>query len=713
MEGCSMIRKTLIALIILSIIILNIINSNAQETVLIQLRGQLQMLIINEMDRAEVSKSRIVHYLKTEDGNYYQIEDPNGIVKIKAGIEVIISGTKVNNKLIADKVTSLDYSLKSGQTEGDVSNETGEQRTLVALFNYPDKTGQPLTLQDVQNRVINNPDSVDKFIRENSYDNVWFYADFVNWNTLPNGFTYYTNNYWELLNDSIKTLDSQVNFSNYTRLIFFYIEGELGFPGCASYVGKGTLYSPSKGNFTASVSFISGYNMGCASTPRIAHEFGHQLGFLHAASVVCANDPYFLPKSLIDPAEPNDSCHGNYSSGIYWTYFEYGDNHDSMGNDGYYRLFSSIWKSRAGWVENTQIQDTYFSNDYIIDQIELPSNGMKALRIPLGKDLDRQEVYYWLEYRRKLGIFDTFNLGTIFDIPDQVQIRIKTYGAYDGIQQWRSDNSMRFVKDVYDDAHDIDINKSFLDPYRGLKIELIERTGNGSDSKAKLRVTRSGVKINPEYALNFGNIQKNNIYAKNVIILNNSNSPVTFNTISIIGRDAALFHLETDSCSSKTVQPSTSCTLRVSLTSNTEGKKFGILYVPSDDILRPKGTIGLYANSQTSPLPLAPTVTTNPATKMTQHSATLNGSVNPNWLSTSYYFEWGTTTSYGKTTIIQSVGNGGDDVIVSANLTGLTLNTIYHYRLVAVNSAGTTYGSDMTFKTSNNAMPWLMLLLGD
>jgi phosphodiesterase/alkaline phosphatase D-like protein len=90
----------------------------------------------------------------------------------------------------------------------------------------------------------------------------------------------------------------------------------------------------------------------------------------------------------------------------------------------------------------------------------------------------------------------------------------------------------------------------------------------------------------------------------------------------------------------------------------------------------------------------------------------LNGMVNPNGVPTTYYFEWGTTTSYGNTTGVQSVGSGLSDVVVSANLTGLTRNTTYHYRVVATNSLGTSYGSDRSFIASVN-MPWLMLLLGD
>jgi hypothetical protein len=37
---------------------------------------------------------------------------------------------------------------------------------------------------------------------------------------------------------------------------------------------------------------------------------------------------------------------------------------------------------------------------------------------------------------------------------------------------------------------------------------------------------------------------------------------------------------------------------------------------------------------------------------------------------------------------------------VSANLTGLSANTTYHYRIVATNNAGTTNGSDVSFTSS-------------
>jgi hypothetical protein len=97
-----------------------------------------------------------------------------------------------------------------------------------------------------------------------------------------------------------------------------------------------------------------------------------------------------------------------------------------------------------------------------------------------------------------------------------------------------------------------------------------------------------------------------------------------------------------------------------------------------------------------------PTATTNSATSVTSSSATLNATVNPNGSSTTAYFQYGTTTSYGNTTSSQSIGSGTSSTSVTYNLTGLSSNTTYYYRVVATNGAGTTYGSDMSFTTSTS-----------
>ena len=93
-----------------------------------------------------------------------------------------------------------------------------------------------------------------------------------------------------------------------------------------------------------------------------------------------------------------------------------------------------------------------------------------------------------------------------------------------------------------------------------------------------------------------------------------------------------------------------------------------------------------------------PIVATSAPTNVASFSAALKGTVHPNGLTTSVHFEYGTTTNYGSTTPNHSY-SGNTTQNVSANITGLTPNTTYHFRIVGTNNSGTSRGGDRTFRT--------------
>jgi len=96
-----------------------------------------------------------------------------------------------------------------------------------------------------------------------------------------------------------------------------------------------------------------------------------------------------------------------------------------------------------------------------------------------------------------------------------------------------------------------------------------------------------------------------------------------------------------------------------------------------------------------------PDVTTNLATELHRTSAKLEGEVNPDGQEvTSCEFEYGTNTAYGQTVPCATApGSGSSPVPVSAEATGLTAETTYHYRLVAANTTGPHVGGDQEFTT--------------
>jgi Ca2+-binding RTX toxin-like protein len=95
-----------------------------------------------------------------------------------------------------------------------------------------------------------------------------------------------------------------------------------------------------------------------------------------------------------------------------------------------------------------------------------------------------------------------------------------------------------------------------------------------------------------------------------------------------------------------------------------------------------------------------PRVVTGIVPALSTSTATLAGTVNPAGVETSWYLEWGHTTTYGFRTASQAAGAGTADVAVAGKLTGLAPATRFHYRVVAVSAAGTTVGDDRSFATA-------------
>jgi hypothetical protein len=98
-------------------------------------------------------------------------------------------------------------------------------------------------------------------------------------------------------------------------------------------------------------------------------------------------------------------------------------------------------------------------------------------------------------------------------------------------------------------------------------------------------------------------------------------------------------------------------------------------------------------------MPNVPGVTTEPPSKLTKTCATLQGTVQTNGQGGLYWFEYGTTTSYGTKTATKFYTSEAFSKSLSESICGLTAGTTYHFRLVAQNSLGTTNGSDQAFTT--------------
>ena len=92
--------------------------------------------------------------------------------------------------------------------------------------------------------------------------------------------------------------------------------------------------------------------------------------------------------------------------------------------------------------------------------------------------------------------------------------------------------------------------------------------------------------------------------------------------------------------------------------------------------------------------PYKPKAVTGGASAVTEATATLNGTVNPDDSAiTKCEFEWGTSKSYGNLAPCASLPPVGESPEpVTASISGLSASTTYYYRIVAENVVGSSYG---------------------
>ncbi|HEV3070471.1 MAG TPA: hypothetical protein VGY76_03485 [Solirubrobacteraceae bacterium] len=106
----------------------------------------------------------------------------------------------------------------------------------------------------------------------------------------------------------------------------------------------------------------------------------------------------------------------------------------------------------------------------------------------------------------------------------------------------------------------------------------------------------------------------------------------------------------------------------------------------------------------TRPAPPAPTIRPSvglgPAIGITQTGATLIGAVDPAGQPTIYIFEVGAAEGHYETRVFGSLTGEPGSMNVSLPLSSLQPGTIYHYRLVATNAAGSSTSPDLSFATA-------------
>lgn len=471
----------------------------------IDLNGELE--VSYEDDFVNPQNSRLVHQLKTNNGNRVKLHISGDAGPLNTGNQinakgVVFTNTQGEENLVVDAedegilmlaVGGDETGGSNGGTPVSPYNTVGQQDTLVLLVNFQDNSGQqPWSTSQVNSAVFGD---VSNYFNENSYGKTSLVGATKGWYTLPLSSS-------SCNNKDIATAAKQaasnagVNVSAYDR--FLYI-----FPYTTACSWSGT----------ALVGGAEAWINGTIDMDVIAHEMGHNFGLHHSHSLACNGTTL------------GDNCQN----------LEYGDGVDVMGwaSSSHFAPFP---KEYLGWLNQSNtpsIQHVTGAGTYQIEAYASQTNGTKALKIQKGFDQWGHPEYYYIEYRQPIGFDATMTSTNPSNVMNGVVIRT-------GTPEESSNTS--FLLDMTPETYDLytrdpalTFGRSFTDADAGVTITAV----SGDQNSAVVTVsmgTQSCVRSNP--SINFTPAQGPWVNAGtavtyNVTVTNNDGAACSSNSYNL------------------------------------------------------------------------------------------------------------------------------------------------------------------------------------
>jgi M6 family metalloprotease-like protein len=280
---------------------------------------------------------------------------------------------------------------------------SGAQPTLVVLVVFSDKANTTSPT-----RIANTLSGMNNYYAEDSYGIVSFATTLSPpssspWYSLQQTMEYYSSNTAsidnQLVTDSLQSAyKAGVNFHDYKFAIIVHAGNDEAMTHAStdihSFTIPGYVFNPSPlDSFQISTSVVS------ESDPVgvYSHEAGHLQGL---------PDLYDLTQQI----DPMNNFVG------YWEIMALGEWNPNNGNPlqpspGTFPSQHSSWsKIRLGWISNSSIRTVYPGNltTMAVQDLELPTAGIQAVKIPISVNSDGSLSYYLVEMRAKLGTYDQY-----------------------------------------------------------------------------------------------------------------------------------------------------------------------------------------------------------------------------------------------------------------------------------------------------------------
>ena len=479
------------------------------------------------------------------------------------------------------------------------------ERVLAALVDFldVDPRERPFTREDIVKLLEDNADSLGSFISQTSRNLVNIDFDILDWITVDKNRTDYPLGGGSVVEDVVSRMSDFADLSQYDKVMPLIFPLEQGYPGCQAYLDKVHWNTPN-GRFRLGALWLSGYDMGCVEKGRIAHEFGHTFGFVHSYVIDCAKEPP-LPASMTDPTDMNDSCYAIYCTNDDCTETFPGDagisaneDFDMLGGDHLYESFFPVhfhatWQDRAGWLAEAQVVAANSAGEYWLTALEPLTPTPKAVRIFLGTDHEGNSLNYLIQHRE----FSPWSMGSP-DSGQQVESSCQADVRLEASNIFERGSFNTYFFSGYIDGVSVDSisrpGKPLWDPYRGIRIEILDCIDTPIGGVVRMQVTFSKLDIDPPVVAIFDTAGKATIK-----MTNNGSVPIDVGSASIGGRHPTAFVVDSDECSDSTMKSKASCEIILSHVptdaEDDEPNYHGVLKIPNNDALAPEMTVSLFA----------------------------------------------------------------------------------------------------------------------
>ncbi|GHA16540.1 Ig-like domain-containing protein [Oceanisphaera arctica] len=409
-----------------------------------ELEGELEARYEDDADGGH----RLLHRLKTADGEEVtllatdnQAELPHGSrVKAKGWLlpkaEGVVDETGVVNGGLQLLQIGGDGTATGSSVMSSSGPSLGEQKTLVMLVNFTDKAEQPYTREEASQLIFGQ---VDAYYQENTYRRSWLTGEVAGWFTIPLS-SQVCDVQTLAAQAQDEAVEAGVELSQYNRYIYVFPNNSCGFSGTATVGG-----TPSQAWINQSLTLTT-----------MAHEFGHNLGTVHAHSLVCNDGTSVGAGGGAVGATPWPNC----------TNLEYGDGLDVMGwaASGH---FNAMQKQRLGWLDDEQVLTVTDSGQYSLSPVAAQQAGVKALKILKNINENGRKTWYYLEYRQPIGFDGSIaaadSMMDTENVTNGVTVRVHYEGgASNGV--YLLDMTPETNGDLYTRDPALEAGSTFVDP---------------------------------------------------------------------------------------------------------------------------------------------------------------------------------------------------------------------------------------------------------